>query len=93
MAAGVPVVATQVGGLVDFIFDAKRNPDKPTTAWAVDRDNPEQIAEAVRDILDSPEKAREVAKTARDYVLRHYDWDDIAHRMQNEVFARVDLTF
>lgn len=89
MVAGLPIIATQEGGLADFIFDAKRNLDKPTTAWAVDRDSPEQIAEAVKDIMAHPKKARAVAATARHYALEHYDWVVIARTMQDKVFAPV----
>lgn len=82
MAAGLPVIATQEGGISDFLFDAKRNPDKETTGWAVDVDSPEQIAEAVRDILAYPEKVTQVTTTAKKLVFENYDWNLIASRMQ-----------
>ena len=87
MAAGVPVIATQEGGLSDFIFDEKRNPDKPITAWAVDKDSPEQIAGAVRAIMANPEKVRAVVATARALVVRAYDWSLIAQTMREKAFA------
>ncbi len=86
MAAGIPVVATQEGGIADFLFDEKRNPEKPTTGWAVDKDSPEQIAEAVRDILARPEKAQTVVETARAMVIEKYDWNLIACDMREKVF-------
>jgi len=86
MAAGLPVIATQVGGIKDFLFDARRNPDKETTGWAVAVDNAEQIAEAVRDIMANPEKVSEVTSRAKAMVVKKYDWDLIATRMENEVF-------
>ena len=64
MAAGLPVIATQEGGIADFLFDAVRNPDKETTGWAVDKDSPEQIAEAVREIVASRE-SRVTSRRAR----------------------------
>src|SRR3989344_1450235 len=67
MVSGLPVVATQEGGIADFLFDAKRNPDKQTTGWAVDKNSPEQIAEAVKDILANPEHVARVTATARQY--------------------------
>jgi glycosyltransferase involved in cell wall biosynthesis len=54
MAAELPVIATQEGGIADFLFDSKRNPEKPSTGWAVDKDSPEQIAETVKNILAQP---------------------------------------
>ena len=36
MAARLPVIATQEGGIADFLFDATRNPEQPTTGWVVD---------------------------------------------------------
>lgn len=85
-AAELPVIATQEGGIADFLFDERRNPNKPTTGWAVDANSPEQIAEAVRDILGKPEKVKEVLKTAKTLAESRYDWDSIAADMRVKVF-------
>jgi glycosyltransferase involved in cell wall biosynthesis len=89
MAAGLPVIATQEGGISDFLFDAKKNPDKSTTGWAVDRDSPEQIADAVKDIIANPEKVARVVATAKKMAFEKYDWDIIARDMREKVFARL----
>ena len=86
MASRLPVIATQEGGIADFLFDAKRNPDKETTGWAVDRDRPEQIAEAVNDILAHPEQAKKVGEQARAMVLRSYEWGAITKDMCEKIF-------
>ncbi|MFZ2886226.1 MAG: glycosyltransferase family 4 protein [Minisyncoccia bacterium] len=88
-AAGIPVIATQEGGLADFLFDEKRNPDKPITGWAVDVGSPEQIATAVKEIVSRSEKVRAVIATARQIAVEKYDWDLIARDMREKVFARV----
>ncbi len=89
MAAGLPVVATQEGGIADFLFDRKRNPNEPITGWAVDKDSPEQIVEAVTDIMAHPEKARAAVATAKAMVLEKYDWNLIAEKMRREVLVPV----
>lgn len=89
MAAGLPVVATQEGGIADFLFDAKRNPDKSTTGWAVDKNSPEQIAEAVKEILGNPDKVARVKATAKKMAIEKYDWNLIARDMREKVFRRV----
>lgn len=88
MAAGLPIIATQEGGISDFLFDAKRNPDKPTTGWAVDKNSPEQIAEAVKDILANPEQVARVKANAKKLAIEKYDWNLIAKQMAG-VFNRV----
>ncbi len=88
MAAGLPVIATQEGGIADFLFDAKRDSDKETTGWAVDKDSPEQIAEAVRDILAHPGQVGKVTATAKKLVTENYDWDLVADKMKT-LFARL----
>ena len=88
MAAELPVIATQEGGIADFLYDAKRNPDKAATGWAVDKDSPEQIAAAVRDILAHPEQAARVKATAKAMALEKYDWGLVAGLMKT-VFDRV----
>lgn len=83
MAAGLPVIATQEGGIADFLFDAERDPGEQPTGWAVDADSPEQIAKAVTHILASPEEARATAANARAMVFSKYDWDSIAKDMRD----------
>lgn len=82
MAATLPVIATQEGGIADFLFDEKRNPDKETTGWAVDADSPEQIAQAVQDITANPDKVARVTKIAKAMVLEKYDWNTVARDMR-----------
>jgi glycosyltransferase involved in cell wall biosynthesis len=82
MAAKLPVIATQEGGIADFLFDEKKNPDSPTTGWAVEKDSPEQIANAVKDILARPEKVAQVTATASEMVSVKYDWGTIAASMK-----------
>jgi phosphatidylinositol alpha-1,6-mannosyltransferase len=90
MAAGLPVIATQEGGIADFLFDAKRNPDKETTGWAVDVDSPEQIAEVVQDILAHPEQVARVRANALALVKEKYDWNLIATQMR-ALFATLGI--
>ncbi len=86
MAAEIPVIATQEGGIADFLFDRHLNPDKETTGFAVRKDNPEDIATAVREIMANPEFVADVVATAKAMAIRDYDWDLIARRMHAEVF-------
>ncbi len=88
MAGRLPVVATQVGGLADFIFDERSN--RSATAWAVEPDQPEQIAAAVRDIMARPEEVAIRTQNARTMVEREYHWDQIAKDMKEKVFLKLD---
>ncbi|MBS4052971.1 MAG: hypothetical protein KGZ69_17465, partial [Methylomonas sp.] len=63
--------------------------DKPITGWAVDKDAPAQIADAVNDIMSRPEKVRAVVATTQEMVREKYDWDIIARDMREKVFARL----
>jgi len=91
MAVGLPIIATQEGGIADFIFDAKRNPDKETTGWVVDHDSPKQIAEAVKDILAHPEQVARVTAIAKKMVSEKYDWNLIAKEIKI-LFDRLDAS-
>lgn len=87
MASRLPVVTTQEGGLAEFVFG--EHDTHPQTAWVVKKDSPDDIAAAVSAILAHPEKAKAVAETAREMVVRNYDWDAIAVQMRERVFARM----
>ncbi len=86
MACHLPVITTQVGGIVDFLFDKERNPDKEPTGWAVDVDSPKQIAKAVEYILSNKDEVRIITDRARKMVEEKYDWDVIARDMKERVF-------
>jgi len=86
MAAGLPVIATQEGGISDFLFDAVNNPDKPTTGWAVSKNSPQQIAAAVNEIIANPDQVKKVTETAFELVKTKYDWELIVDQMKKRVF-------
>lgn len=89
LASRLPLVATQVGGMADYVFDEKHNPDKKPTAWVVSPDSPDQIAEKVQEILANSEKAKAISAYARAVVEEKYDWDKIAKDMRAKVFGAV----
>jgi glycosyltransferase involved in cell wall biosynthesis len=89
MAADLPVIATQEGGIADFLFDKKRNPDKAPTGFAVDKDSPDQIAEAVTYVLGNPEEVRKVIQEAHTLAFEKFDWELIARDMREKVFKKV----
>ena len=89
MATKLPVISTRVGGIKEFLFDKKHNPEETETGWVVDVDSPEQIVEAVKDILADSEKVARITEDARAMVLRKFNWDMIAVDMKEKVFDKV----
>jgi len=81
MASELPVISTREGGLSEFMEDGK-------TGWVVEKDNPEQIAAAVKDIIENKEKVAKIAKQARAMVLEDYNWDRVAEKMRESVFRK-----
>lgn len=79
MAAGLPVIATPVGGIVDFLEDAK-------TGLFCQVNNPESIAKKVLDLINNQGLREDIIVNASEMVRSQYDWDLIAQRMKKEVF-------
>lgn len=76
MAAGVPVVATPVGGIPDFLKDDE-------TGFLVPVDDPQALAEKIK-FITSPqnkEKVWAVINAARALVKQTYNWDTLAPRL------------
>jgi glycosyltransferase involved in cell wall biosynthesis len=88
-AARIPVIATQEGGIAEFLFDKDRNKNKPTTGFAVDKNSPEQIAKQVLFILENKEFVKKVTDNAYNLVVTDYRWDNIAKSMKEKVFDYV----
>lgn len=68
MAAGVPVIASSVGGVPDVV----RAPDE---GQLVPAEDPRALADALRASLDAPDDARAGAGLAQARIRREYDFD------------------
>lgn len=71
MAAGLPVVGTKVGGIVDFIKDKE-------TGLLVEPKNPQVLASAITLLAGNEKLRRQLADNGRALVRREYDWKTIA---------------
>lgn len=62
MMAGIPVVATRVGGIPEIVADGE-------TGVLVDPDDDAALAGALQDLLDHPERRRQLAGRAKAFAL------------------------
>lgn len=81
MAAGVPVVATSVGGIPDFLEEGE-------TGLLCEVNNPRSIAQKVEKYLKDAESREYIVKKARAMVKEKYQWEKVAAKMQ-EIFASI----
>lgn len=65
LAAGLPVIATRLGGIVDLVRDGE-------TGLLVDEAAPEQIARAIRALARDSARAGRLAVAGRGLVMRHF---------------------
>ena len=75
MAAGLPVVATAVGGLRDTVLDG-------VTGRLVPPRCPEALARVLNELLADPSRRQAMAHAGRERVLAHYGWDSIAEQTE-----------
>ncbi len=80
MAARLPVVATPVGGILDFIEDG-------ATGYFCEVQNPDSIAKTVKRVINDVGTNR-VVDNAYKMVVEKYDWDLVAKKMK-EIFESV----
>jgi glycosyltransferase involved in cell wall biosynthesis len=75
MAAGLPVVTSRSGTLVETVLDGE-------TGLLVDKNNACELAEALLVLLNDEALRESMGRAGRDRVLRHFTWDKIAAGMQ-----------
>ena len=84
MANGVPVVATEVGGISDVVVDGE-------TGFLVDQRNPVQLAEKIALLCQNPSLRTSMGLAARERVRRFFSWPSVVERtlqVYNSVLAR-----
>ena len=82
MVVGIPVIATPVGGIVDFLFDPDKNPDKKSTGIFCKVNNPTSIADKINKLAKNSNLVKEITGNAKELVVKKYDWDIIAKDME-----------
>jgi D-inositol-3-phosphate glycosyltransferase len=82
MACGVPVVASAVGGHLDSVVDRR-------TGRLVPVGDPDALAAAVKEILDTPGAAAAMGRAGRRRALANYGWDRVAARTA-EVYQELE---
>jgi glycosyltransferase involved in cell wall biosynthesis len=84
-ACGLPVVASQVGGLPEVVADG-------TTGLLVPPDDPSALANAIIALLDDPRWRASMGRAGRQWVLEHYQWqasvEQMLHIYEQVVCAR-----
>ena len=83
MAAGIPVVATPVGGIVDFLKEGK-------TGWFCNVNDARSIAEKIMYIIDekNEKEVESVIQKSKQMVEKEYTWQDVSSKML-DVFNRM----
>lgn len=82
MAASIPIVATPVGGIPDFLTDGE------TGVFCAVRD-PRSVATAVRRYLEDPVLVARVVANAKKLVAERYDWKMVTDAMRTKVFDQL----
>ncbi len=80
MAAGIPVIATPVGGIVDFLKHKE-------TGLLCEVRSPEDIARKVEMYMYDKNLRSEIVDNALTMVKEKYDWSLVARGMEEKVFA------
>jgi alpha-maltose-1-phosphate synthase len=83
MACETAVVASAVGGIVEVVDDGK-------TGRLVPPAQPDALADAITQLLASPERARDMGKAGRRRVEARFSWTSIAERTEQVYRDAID---
>ena len=83
MAAGLPVVATRVGGNPEAVDDG-------VTGLIVEPRNPADIARGVLDVLDRPDRGRALGDAGRERVTRQFTYEAMVAGMRGFYREAID---
>ncbi len=85
MACETPVVASAVGGILEVV-------EEGTTGYLVPPGRPDDLAAALRRVLDDPAAARAMGQAGRRRVEARFSWASVAARTE-EVYAEAIADF
>lgn len=80
-ACEVPVVVTNVGGLIEAVEDGK-------TGIIVESENIEQLKEAIYTLVMNEQLRKEMGRNGRMFVLEQYNWTRCVEKM-NRIYSQI----
>ncbi len=83
MASGIPVVATNVGGIPDFLVDPIFSGKEKATGLFCDENDPKSVASSIVRLVRDNELRHAIVENAKKMVSEKYDWDIIAKDMKD----------
>lgn len=75
-ACGLPIVASNVGGLPEVIEDS-------VTGFLVPPDRPQDLAKKISQLIESPGLRKSMGQQGRNFVEKHYKWSDSVEKMSD----------
>ena len=85
MAAGLPVVASAVGGLLDLV-------DNGRTGLLVRPNDPPALAGALETLIDAPDFAASLGLAARRTIAERYSFDRMVHAFEELYLSQLDAS-
>jgi len=82
MAAGNAVVSTPVGAIPEVVDEENGH--------LVPAGDPDTLADALADLVDAPDRCREIGEINRELVADRYDWDHVIAELESLYAARAD---
>lgn len=83
-AAGVPVVASNVGGLPDTVVDGQ-------SGLLIPPGSPHHIAEAIIELLRDPARREHMGRFGRRWVAEHYEWGKVLSQWESVLMECTEL--
>ena len=81
MAAGLPIIGTDVGGIKDFLKDGE-------TGLVARSENPEDIARKIELLFRDSRLRNRIINNGKTLIREQYSWDNIAQSM-DKIFSRL----
>jgi starch synthase len=83
MACETAVVASAVGGILEVVEDGR-------TGRLVPPGRPETLAAVLTEVLQHPDRAREMGRAGRRRVEEHFSWASVAERTEQVYREAID---
>ncbi len=87
MAVGLPIIATPVGGIPDFLSDPDKSPHRAPTGLFVPINDPKALANKIDRLIKSDRLRETLITNGKRLAKEKYDWNLIADQMKGKVFG------